>query len=271
MAEDLAETLPAAAAPIQRTVQRRKHPAFRGRFLGAYVVLGALAGAAAAGAFVLFTQVERVQGSDWAAWHPVGEKFNYAAQIADHVSRRYRLPSGNQIAGVVPGAPEVSGVKVSAVAIQSENATSDDDIQVLRADSTFMYLLCGLGDSCTIAEGTPSAERHRLLRREALELALYTFKYVDRVDSVVVLMPPPKASSADSTAVFLEKRYFKPELKRPLAKTIERPEAPGLADVPELETIRVDRLTLPFVFTYEFQGLQNQTAAIILSPVKSSE
>ena len=35
-----------------------------------------------------------------------------------------------------------------------------------------------------------SEARHALLRREALELALYTFKYVDGVDSVSVFLPP---------------------------------------------------------------------------------
>ena len=52
-----------------------------------------------------------------------------------------------------------------------------------------MYNLCGVGQKCSIAEGQPSEERARLLRREALELALYTFKYVDDVDSVITLLP----------------------------------------------------------------------------------
>ena len=36
-----------------------------------------------------------------------------------------------------------------------------------------IFYFCGAG-AIARSEGTPSAERHRMLRREALELALYT-------------------------------------------------------------------------------------------------
>lgn len=268
MAEDLAETLPAAAAPAAQAPPRR-HPAFRLRFLAAYLVLGVLAGAGIAAAFLLLTGAERVVGTEWASWRPVGNEAAYAQQIADHVARRYRLPSGDQIVGVVPGAPpEYLGVQVSAVAIQSPNASSSDDIQVLRADDSFMYLLCGLGEACTIEDAEPTEERHRLLRREALELAFYTFRYVDDVDSVIVLLPPPSGSQEAPTALFLEEKAFKPELDRPLASTLGQPERAAVVEVPELETVKVDRLTRPFLYEYEFQALQNQSAVLILSPLK---
>ena len=47
------------------------------------------------------------------------------------------------------------------------------DIKLVDGDGV-LYRLCGLGPNCAIAKGKPSAERHLLLRREALELALYT-------------------------------------------------------------------------------------------------
>jgi hypothetical protein len=271
VAEDLAETLPVAAKA--RPTTRRRHQALRGRFLGAYLVLGLLGGAAIAGAFVLFTGSERDSTGDWAAWHPVGDEATYGQQIADRVARRYRTADGDQIVGVVPGPPEVQGpessVKVEAVLIQAPNASSSDDIHALSTDDSYMYLLCGLGNSCTVP-GTASEERHRLLRREALELALYTFKYMDGMKTVIALLPPPAGSEASPNAVFLEKGDVKTEMSRPLAETIGRPDAETLVEVPELETVRVDRLTLPFVFDYQFAGLPNQTAALILSPVKSA-
>ena len=268
MAEDLAETLPATQAPAAPAAAPRRPAAFRLRFLVAYVILGALAGAGATAALLLLTGAERATGEPWATWRPVGNEATYGQQIADRVGRRYRLESGDQIVGVVPGPPEVQGVKVTAVAIQSPNATSSDDIQVQRADDSFMYLLCGLGDGCAIESGTPTAERHRLLRREALELAFYTFKYVDDVDSVITLLPPPAGGQENATALFLEKRAFKAELNRPLALTLEGPDRPAVLEVPELETVKVDRLTRPFLYQYQFQALQNQSAVLILSPVQ---
>jgi hypothetical protein len=270
VAEDLAESLPAAAKP--RTEKRRRRGALRGRFLAAYLVLGLLAGAAIAGAFILFTETERETTTDWAAWHPVGDEATWGRQIADHVARRYRNEGGDQIVGVVTGPPEVQGpesaVKVSAILIQAPNAASTDDATPLPTDHTAMYLFCGLDDSCTVV-GNSTEERHRLLRREALELALYSLKYLD-VDNVVLLLPPPKGSSESPNAVFFEREDLEAELHRPLAETVGRPDAPNVLDVPELETVRVDRMTLPFVFDYQFAGLPNQTAALLLSPVKSA-
>ena len=55
-----------------------------------------------------------------------------------------------------------------------------------------MYILCGAGGppNCTINAGKPTEERAEVLRREALELALYTFRYVDHTDSVLISFPP---------------------------------------------------------------------------------
>jgi len=267
VAEDLAKALPAAAKP---RAARRRHHALRGRFLVAYVALGLIGGAAVAGAFVLFTQVERNSGGDWATWHPVGDNATYGQQIADHVGRRYRLPSGDQLVGVVAGPPTFQTaealLEVRAVLIRSLNVNATPDIHALPTDETYMYQLCGLGDFCRVP-GQTTEERHRLLRREALELALYTFKYVDDVKQVIALLPPKNAEQAPN-AVYLEKDDLETELDRPLAETIGRPEAPTLVEVPELETVRVDRLTLPFVFDYTFEPLPNASAGLILTPVK---
>ncbi len=54
-----------------------------------------------------------------------------------------------------------------------------------------MYTLNGLGNNGSIRGGKSSPERHLLLRREALELSLLTFRYADDVDMVVTILPPP--------------------------------------------------------------------------------
>jgi hypothetical protein len=249
----------------------RRHGALRGRFLVAYVVLGLLAGAAVAGAFVLFTQTERNANLSWADWHPVGDEATYGQQIADHVARRYRLPSGDQVAGVVPGPPTFQTpeayLQVRAVLIQSLNPSATPDVRSLPTEDSYMYLFCGVGAGCTVP-GTNTEERHRLLRREALELALYSFKYLDGVETVIALLPSPANPAQAPNALFYEKDDLEEVLDRPLAETIERPETPTLKEVPELETVRVDRLTLPFVFEYKYEALPNNTAGLILAPVQ---
>ena len=92
--------------------------------------------------------------------------------------------------------PKVSGadgdLPVSTIAIRPDTSTGkkeEDEIDIIPTTSSLQYILCGLGQNCSIKGGTASEERHALLRREALELALYTFKYVDGVDSVSVFLP----------------------------------------------------------------------------------
>ena len=96
---------------------------------------------------------------------------------------------------------------------------------MIEVGNSVMYNLCGVGQNCSIAEGQPSEARARLLRREALELALYTFKYVDDVDSVIALLPvnlgdPATEEDDTSTALFLEKKDFARQLRGPLDRTL---------------------------------------------------
>ena len=58
------------------------------------------------------------------------------------------------------------------------------------------YTLGGFGEEGALKDSKPSKERHRLLRREALELALYSFRYLPDVTMVVALLPPaPQGAS----------------------------------------------------------------------------
>ena len=53
-----------------------------------------------------------------------------------------------------------------------------------------IYELDGLGPLKSIS-GQGSEERLQLIQREALELALYTFRYLPEVEQVVTMLPPP--------------------------------------------------------------------------------
>jgi hypothetical protein len=133
----------------------------------------------------------------WSSWHPVsGSDVDPAQQIADHVAPEYRLDSGHQIVAV-QGGPLSLGGQPAEVALRMSGSQPS-----LLPGNGVIYSMCGTGTSCSIGEGKPSAQRLLLLRREALELALYTFRYIGGVNQVVVTVPPPPASStaAGSTA-----------------------------------------------------------------------
>jgi hypothetical protein len=135
-------------------------------------------------------------------------------------------------------------------------------------------VLCGFGDRCSISEGQPSTQRYDLLRREALELSLYTFKYNSDIQSVLTFMPPGKALNANSapttSLIFLRRDDVKSALDSPLKETLPPPKThlkPGQMSATQLGVVR--RLTDGHVYNYGFEPLQDGSAAIVLTPVKA--
>ena len=61
------------------------------------------------------------------------------------------------------------------------------------------YEMDGLGPLKSIP-GQSSEERFQLLQREALELALYTFRYLPEVQQVVTKLPPPPPTEEQKRA-----------------------------------------------------------------------
>ena len=227
-----------------------------------------MVGAGVATFVILLDRSAPPDAAAWSAWEPNGSPEASAKQIADHVSKGYRLPSGNQLAIALVGPPEVQDVAVRAIAVKPDTSTGqaeEDDIDVVDAEKSVMYILCGLGDRCSIKEGKPTEERHQLLRREALELSLYTFKYLKDVDSVVVFLPP-RPDAEIGSSVFLKKSEVDDELRRPLRQTLVRPDPPALGEIDDIELGHIDRLTRPRVFQYEFQQAQEGSAILVLTP-----
>ena len=178
----------------------------------------------AAGALVyLVSQPGTEPRGPFSPWEPQSEDAQDRAQeIANFVGGNYRLDPETQLVTVQAAPPRVQDFPLAAVAIGSApgGATfSGDNIPVFPADDTIVYILCGLGQECAISEGEPSEERQRLLRREALELALYTFRYVDDIDNVVVFMPPPPGFRP-SYALFFQRPELEDLVDRPLRDTL---------------------------------------------------
>jgi hypothetical protein len=242
------------------------------RFMLAYIILGVILGGAAA-AFGMLVTTGAGQGDDqstggWSEWRPTARGEAGVDQIANFVASRYRLPSGKQLVAVVADKPLVQNqVPVSTVAIEQarKDATGNSDYVLHDTGGDYMYVMCGLGQNCAIKEGPASVERHRLLRREALELALYTFRYVDGVDSIIAFMPPPRGEQP-SSLLYFRKRDFQDHLDRPLNETLPGDRPPKMDAIPAPERRVIDQLTTKNLFKYEFQQGPDASAILVLTP-----
>jgi hypothetical protein len=268
MAEALSSDSSADASDRPPPSKRRAGP-HRGRFLIAYAVLGVIGGVAlVAGATLLddsssnpFRQ-SAAEEPTWSRWYPTADGLAGANQIAQYVGRRYRLDNGKQLVGVRAGPLSVQNLRVVAIAVRPEGA--DGDISYIDAQQSVGYVLCGFGDNCSIPEGKPTAARERLLRREALELALYTFQYVN-VDSVVAFLPPQP--NADPLYSFLFQRdAYREELSQPLRYTIPESPPPQPNEMTPIEIQRIDELTEPARYRFQFSQQQDGAVLLVLDP-----
>jgi hypothetical protein len=243
------------------------------RFNIVYGALGVILAGALAVAVTVYLQSGPLASPSWSSWKPVaGSTAQVTSSIATHVAQEYRLnTAGAELIGVEPEAlTYTSGTRklaISAVAVRKK-ANSNTGIVFFPTTTTWADLLCGLGTSCSIASGTATNTRGRLVRREALELALYTFKFAPAVDSLVTYMPPPPGSTS-STLLYFQKANLTQQLSQPLDKTLPlaTPPLPSSPDLTEAPTI--DKLTLPALYSYSLAALQDGSLAIVLVPVAS--
>jgi hypothetical protein len=264
-----AADLPPAAEP-DGLAGPQPQSGFAGRFLVFYALLGAVLAAALTGLVLVALQPGRPKPAPWSNWRPTtGSAQSITDQIASHIGAQYMLNhTGSQLVAIVPGQPEVTQdtkvSKVSTIAIRS-SPTSNSFSRIIGTGGNVQEQFCGLGVACSIATGTPTAERERLLRREALEVALYTFKFVPSVSAVIAYMPPAPGQAA-STLLYLERSNLAQELARPLSSTLPllNPPLPSQADRKESHTI--DALTLPVEYGFQYQALTGGTEAMILTP-----
>jgi hypothetical protein len=270
---------PPSEAPAAARAPAEPAP-FRARF---GFVLGTLLGIAVCAAIGVVLLLGTGHGSGggaqlaehWSAWQPPSsEPAVGAAAIAAHVGRDYRLANGKQLVAVEGGALAVQGFP-----LQVRLSPADGTIRNYGSDGV-LYTLHGSGTSGKIVGEKPSVSRHRLLRREALELALYSFRYLDGITEVVALLPPtdPKASAkatgkSDSAATSdeqpqLQALFYRPgDLKSQLESPLSHTLAAGRLNAKRLapaEARRIDALTLPNLFLASLQLAQNQQAYMVL-------
>lgn len=266
-----------STTPKDERADRARSSGYRSRFALLYLGLAVIGGIGVGALVVLLARPDAAPAPQWSAWQPSGSNAAKTKQIADRVAREYRLDGGDQLAIALSGPPTVTAgssegtgdIPVRAIAVRPDTSTGlaeEDDIDIIDSAGSHQYILCGLGTNCSIASGEASEARHALLRREAMELALYTFKYVPEIESVTVFLPPRPDGAAPPNAVFLQRGDMKAELGKPLTKTLE-PTTPTIGQLQGKELSTVNRLTRPHLYQYEYTQAQDGSAVLVLSPV----
>ncbi len=256
--------------------ERRLH---RSKFLLAYVVLAAIVGIAAA-AFLVFAQADSTRTpaaaaaegppAAWNGFRPQGFEADQVHQIATYIASTYHLPGGHELvavkASIPPSYQNALVITDYAVSISSGGQSSYD---VIPAANSVSYELCGLGKQCAIASGKPSVARSRLLRREALELALYTFHFEPSIQTVVTYMPPAPGDKASFVLLFLRSQLAG-ALARPISATLPetKPPLPDAMSAPEATT--VDGLTAPDLYRFSFTRGQDGGVWLVFNPPTDS-
>ena len=204
------------------------------------------------------------EGPAWSSWKPTSGGLQGATQIASHIAGAYR-DQGRQLVKV--DANDISYKGIPLLVAMRKSAEEGGAIQV-HDEKGVLYQMCGLGVNCQIDSGKPSKERMLLLRREGLELALYTFRYLKDVKQVVVLIPATPGK-AQTIALYFSRDELRPELDRPLTSSL-LPTAPTTKTVTLSPDARlVDQTTNPYLFSLMGSSF-NDRGYLVLDPYSAA-
>jgi len=285
MAEDVAAgpaARPEVEKPAASRAERAHSSAYYTRFSLAYTVLIVLAVAGVGALVLILVRPAAPHSPPWSKFVPTGSSLEMERQIATRVSSEYKAAPGSLLVTVFPGPLQAPGVvqgdsgpqsvqvPVSLIAVQPDVSTGQHeqgDFTFYQPDSTVGYEMCGFSDTqqnCAAPSPT-GADPEPLLRREALELALYTLKYVPGTNAVLTYLPPTASPQAPTRAVFITRNDVKNGLHIPLARTLKTKEIlldPSLS-LPDSGHVAA----LTRVFTTSYQTLPSDgTAALTLTP-----
>ena len=261
------------------------------------LLVGLAVGALAVAAVILIGGKKSSPSVQWSSWQPPDSGSQGAREIADHVAPLYRISGTNQLAVVTvvnlansaaAQAAAVNGTtsQTSGLQVAVQPDSSSSSLSLLNGN-TIAYNLCGLGSAnCAIGVGTPSPNRLLLLRREALELALYTFKYISGTDNVVAILPPGHTVSSCTLcakpgqhatvkpvniALLFVHDELSPWLSQPLAQTLPEQFPPTVDQMPNApEAGLVEQITARGMFTENVEQAQDGSNLLVLKPLPPS-
>ena len=222
----------------------------RGRFAVAYLLLGTAVGVGIGGAIVLLQREGPHPGPPWSSWQPTATVTDsQVLEIAQHVGRTYKLQTGDQLVAVRVGGAQ-NGNNFGGVAIVKPNDPRSLD-RSFKPENTAVFILCGDNpQTCAITEGKPSVARGTVLRREALELALYTMEYAHPIDNVLVFFPPANSEKKLSSTLFFSRDDLSSSLHHPLRNTLPQRTPPLPGKIVPSEEKTVNDLTASALYHY---------------------
>jgi hypothetical protein len=245
------------APAVDDTARRDKH-----LFRLAYGVLALAFWVSLAGFVVLLARPNHSKPLVWSKWQPASQGLLGAHEIAQRIGPRYKGADGTQLVAVQEHGPSVQGLHLEAVGVRRLGQTGQVDpyIGLFQTDRTLIYAFCGLQSNCSIDSSATVQEQ--VLRREALELSLYAFKYLKNVDQVISLVQTVK--DGGTSAVFLRKDDLRAELEHPLHETLPLQSSQVTSPIAKREGKVVDALTLPNTFPAHYESLPDGDAILVL-------
>ena len=243
---------------------------YRLHFGAIYAALGIILAAAIVTTVVLVTRDKPAEPPAWSPWQPVGDADAKVEQIRSYVSDVYKLPNGDDFSVVRAGPPTEQGLPIESFVIRrAATATQQRNFNLISAKNSVVYTIsmCGVTIDCTQLKGQDAANVTRALRREALELSLYTLEYVGDVPSVLVELPQLTQNGA-SPALLFQRSDVAAQLQRPLRFTLRRLDVVTPNTIPGAEARRIDSLTVTRL--YQFSITQDPSGAplMVLDPVQ---
>jgi hypothetical protein len=265
---------PAARKEEEEGLPRFERPkaVHGGRFMIGYAVVVLMVGAALVALAVMTRDTGSSSSSAVVAGVPVMEDgFQRAREIATEVARQYRGANGEQIVAVTAQPGEVSGLPLQYIALRHgrNRPLTEGDVTVIDPGETALFNFCGLGgeQNCSLP-GEPTQERLMLLRREAVELSIHTFRFLPEIQTVVSLLPPVQreGQAPQTFAVYFQRRHLQGALEQPFSRIL--PERPPFAegDITPGEAETISRLTDSRMFSSSFEQLQTQGVILNLAP-----
>ena len=235
--------------------------ATRGRFAVAYLLLGAAVGVSVGGLIVLVQRSGPQPAPPWSSWQPAaGSTDSRVLEIAQHIGSSYRLPSGDPLVAIKVGGAQIGNDFAGVAIVKKDNPRALD--KSFDPENTAVFILCGDNPStCVISQGAPKT----VLRREALELALYTMEYAQPIDNVLIFFPPAKGQKKLSATAFFSREDLSSSLKHPLRRTLSQSTPPLPGRIVPSEQKTVNDLTASRL--YEYLGITQNV--IVIQPPSS--
>ena len=261
--------------PVADLRERARRSSYRTRFGVIYAVLALLLAGGLAAFAVLLIRDAPPEASGWSSWAPEGTALERVQQIADRIPKPYVTADNDQLnvalaRQLVDRVDQNTVVPIGAILIESGGTSSEsEDTPVYDAANAIGISQCGLGPQCSIPGGD-STDGDFTLRRQALELALYAFKYVDELDSVVVFLPPTSQGQSNGV-IFLRRDDVREELKLPLESTLPERTSQVVGESTTQELSAIVRLTDSRRYAFKYEAAPDGNFIMLLTPPGASD